>query len=399
MRSRRAAAVAAASVVTALSAAFVVGAPPAQAQPPAVSITSPNAASPLSSPVIPIRGEARMPNGGTVTGELRIDVQSLDGRGTNGITLNVNANPVPFSWDYATAYNGRYRIIVKARGRDGAIDTNPNEEGVAQLDVTVEAKPAPPADVKAVANAKREVAVTWKANTEADLLGYQVQRIHEDDDEWASAGTTKTTSFTDTSTTAKGGEYRYRVVAIRAGALAGEGIASDPSSAKAVQVADPPATTTTIAGSGGGSSGGSGGNSGSTGGGGGGSAGGGGGSAGGDNAELASAGKVDLSGFANLLDGATTQTPRGGGTIVRQAGEEDDGFGESLPFKPGEDEELGEDGTALAIGVEEAGEDAGRKPIAFVAASLLVTVILMHVLWLKREVEKAPLEAIAEPAP
>lgn len=399
MRSRRAAAVIAASVVTALSAAFVIGAAPAHAQPPSIIITSPNAASPLTSHVIPVRGEARMPSGGTVTGELRIDVESLDGRGAGGITFNVNSNTVPFTYDYPTAYNGRYRIIVKARGRDGAIDTTPSEEAVAQLDVVVEVKPAPPADVKAAANAKREVAVTWKANPEPDILGYQVQRIHEDDDDWAPAATTKTTSFTDTSTAAKGGEYRYRVVAIRSGALAGEGVASDPSSAKTVNVANPPGTTTTTAaGSGGGGGFGSTGSGGSTGGtGSGGGAGGGGGSSAGGGAELATGGKVDLSGFAGLLDSATIQTPRGGAGRG-QPGEEDNGFGETLPFKPG-DEVVGEDGTALAIGVEEAGEEgAGRKPIAFVAASLLVTVILMHVLWLKREVEKAPLEAIAEPA-
>ena len=56
------------------------------------------------------------------------------------------------------------------------------------------------------------------------------------------------------------------------------------------------------------------------------------------------------------------------------------------------------DGGVLG-GVEEAGEEgAGRKPIAFVAASLLVTVILMHVLWLKREVEKGLVLPAEDPA-
>lgn len=398
--SRRLAAAAAATVVVAISAVFVVGAAPAMAQPPTITFSSPGTTEPLTSHVIPVRGEARMPSGGTVNGELNIQLDSLDGHGSNAITFNVNTNSVPFSWDPVTTYNGRYRIIVKARGRDGAIDTTPSEEGQAQRDVVVEVKPTPPADLRASANAKREVVLTWKANAEPDLLGYQVQRIHEDDDAWSAAGTTKTASFTDTTTTGKGGEYRYRVVAIRSAALAGEGIASDPSSTKTVDVPNPPSSTSTTAGSGGGGTGGTFGNGASGSGGSGASGGGGGaGGGGGETTTLASAGKVDLGGFASLLDDATIQNARGGSTVVRQAGEEDTGFGETLPFKPGEDE-VGEDGTALAIGVEEAGEEgAVRKPIAFVAASLLVTVILMHVLWLKREVDKVPLEAITEPAP
>lgn len=384
----------------------VVAAPPAQAARPTVTIATPLQGALLSDPVMHITGEARMPSGGTVTGELRIDVESLDGRGVQGVATNVNDNPVPFNWDYTTTFNGRYAVIVTAQGRDGPVDTTPSEQTVQRVEVSVEVKPAPPGNVRADDNSAREVVVKWDPNKEPDMLGYQVQRMHEDDDEWVAAGNSTATTFTDKATTSKGGQYKYRVVGIRSGAVAGSGIASDPSSVKTVEVADPPGATTTTAGGGGGTGGTGGGSSGgSTGGsaGSGGSSGGGtggstGGSAGaGSGSALATTGKVDLSGFAGLLADARTDAPGAARSIGSgRPGEEDGGFGETLPFKPGEAEPLGEDGTALAIGVEEAGDDGGQKPIAFVAASLLVTVILMHVLWLKREVDKVPLEAITE---
>lgn len=393
---RRVAAFAAACTLTGLAGVFA--APPAMAAAPNVSISSPTGAVPLTTNVIPVRGQASMPSGGTVTGELRIDVQSLEGHGDGGISVNVNGNPVPFSWDYAAAYNGHYRVTVRAQGRDGAIDPTPSESATRSVDVIVEAKPAPPSDVKATVNSKREVTVTWKPNTEPDLVGYQVQRKHEDDQDWVPVANTTATTFLDTATTAKGGDYSYQVVAVRSSATPNQGIASDPSSVKTVTVAAPPSTTTstTTAGGGSGGSTGSGGGSGSGGGGtSGGSTGGAAGSGGGSNSspELASAGKVDLNGFSAILDAARAPGP---GAQAKKPGEDDGGFDETLPFKQGDDA-VGEDGTALGIGVEEAGSgNEARKPIAFVAASLLVTVILMHLLWLKREVDKVPLEAITE---
>ncbi|MDQ1437358.1 MAG: hypothetical protein QOK43_987 [Acidimicrobiaceae bacterium] len=366
------------------AAGLAFGAGPAQAVPPTIKLTSPNASAPLTAATIHVEGQASMPQGGTVTGQLQIDVTSLDGAGGRSVTLNVNSNPVPFAWDYATSVNGRYRVTVTARGRDGTIDQTPSETAVLTRDVAVEVKPATPTGVGAKVGKGRDVVVSWNPNTEPDILGYQVQRRHGDDVDWTAAGNVAETTFDDTATTTQGGSYRYRVLAIRRGSTAEQGLASDPSTEQSVDVPNPPPTTTTTGRNGsGGSTGGAGGS------GAGGSSGVAGsgqpGSAGSTSPELARTGKVDLSGFAGLLSDSKVATPKPG------KGKEADGtFDETLPFKPG-DEAVGEDGTALGVGIKEAGGGArGRKPIAFVAASLLVTVLLMHLLWLKREVERVP---------
>jgi len=98
---------------------------------------------------------------------------------------------------------------------------------------------------------------------------------------------------------------------------------------------------------------------------------------------------VDLSGFGSLLD--QTVAPQ-----VQPLPESDAGFSEDLPFQP---RTIIESDVQTEIAVPDGGfQDPGSNQadmLRFFAAGLLVTVILMHVLWLRGEVERVPLEAVA----
>jgi hypothetical protein len=393
-------AAAAALAVGALSTlTLVVVASPAGAEAPAIRLDSPSNAAPLTDPVIHVAGQASMPSGGTVNGQITIEVASLNGHGGQSIGINVSGNPVPFSWDYTTQFNGTYRVTITATGRDpGPLDQTPSEKRIEIRDVVVEVKPGAPTGLTAKVNKGREVALAWNPNPEPDIVGYQVQRRYDGTDttdavDWSPVVNTAGTVFTDKTTTTDGGTYHYRVVAVRSSAAGDQGIPSDPSGEQAVAVPNPPpsATTTSTTAANGGSGGAGNGGSGGTGSGGTGTTNSDGTTAGND-PDLARTGKVDLANFRSLLDQAQRPIPK---PTSGKAKEDDGTFDESLPFKQG-DEAVGEDGTALGVGIhEEGGEAAGRKPIAFVAASLLITVILMHLLWLKREVERGPLPAEA----
>jgi hypothetical protein len=377
---RRALHAGAAAVIAATALGF--GSVPADARAPAITLTSPDLTKPVGSPAVHIAGQAAMPSGGSVTGSIVIQVTSPEGHPGGETSIPAGRNPADFGWDFNSAYNGVYHLHITATGRDGSIDASPNEQAVYDADFSVEAKPTAPSGLSAKANRDRVVELKWTPNSEPDLIGYQVQRSTSAKTTWTAVANTADAAYTDSGTADEGGTYRYRVVAVRQGAAANAGVASDPSETRSVDVASPPSTpSTTVNGPGGtgGPIGGPGGPGGS------GGPGGRAGSGGTDTSpELARTGKVDLSGFAALLQQARRPDAK--------PQEADSGFKSTLPFKEGEDGEIGEDGTALGVGIHEAGESEGsRQPIVFVAASLLVTVILMHLLWLKREVEKAPL--------
>jgi hypothetical protein len=120
---------------------------------------------------------------------------------------------------------------------------------------------------------------------------------------------------------------------------------------------------------------------------------------------VATHGKVDLSGFTALL-------PSGGGKLPAAhstpRAESDPGFGDTLPFHgdaasasaSGKDDPAALAGQALASSDDE----GSNSSWLFLAAGLLVTVILMHVLWLRDEVNRDALPAVtpqdpAEPKP
>jgi hypothetical protein len=384
---RRAALAGAAAALAASG--LLVGAGPALAA-PSVTLTSPDPSAPLGSSTLHIAGQAGEGSNGSIS-SINIQVTSLEGHGGGSRQVAPNGNPSQFVWDFVAAYNGNYRITVTVQGKDSVISST--STSTATEDVAVDAKPVTPANVKAAVGTDRSVTLTWDANPEPDIIGYQIQRSLGSN-QWSAAGNTSDTSFTDTATESRGGTYQFRVIAVRPSSASDQGIASDPSAPASAAVADPP-TATTAAGSGSGSGSGSGTGSGS------GSRSGGGtgttvpgnraGST--DTSPLvATNGTVDLHQFAALLDANRKPAP-----TAPTVTEPDPGFNQRLPFKGRKGAaEVGADGTALAAGGHESGGSEGRQPIAFVAASLLATVVLMHLLWLKRQVDKGPLPALAD---
>jgi hypothetical protein len=396
-----------------------MAAPAAYAAAPTVQLQSPAANATYTSSVVRVAGTASMPSGSLV-GNIHMEVLSLNGHGAQAVDVPTSGSrSQSFSWpgggNVTLPYNGTYQARATAQGSDGPVDTNGVETGSSPLvTFAVAAKPAPPTGLAATVDQSRVANLTWDANHEPDLIGYQVQRAKGSapkGTDWAAVGNTTGTTYQDTGSASSGGTYGYRVVAVRNGATSDQGVASDPSAAQSVTVASPPTTTSSPRGSGSGSGAGgsaapggsqaSSGSSGSTGSGASGTgSSGSGGSGGSTSPRIATGGTVDLSGFAALLDqqrnAAQAAAAVSGKPLAGEGEGPDTGFEQSLPFKKkgsggGSDEAaVGQDGTALGA----TSEQGTRAPIAFVAASLLATVVLMHLLWLKREVDRVPLPAL-----
>jgi hypothetical protein len=367
---------------------------PVQAAAPSVRISSPAAGATTNDSTPNVSGDAQMSNGVVI--EVTASLTSEGGRPVPPAhrVSGDGRSSVAFAWTPSLPWNGNYTLTLRATGEDRPVDTNGQESAETTRSFSVEAPPAKPRDVTVRTDPdSRDVDVAWRKNTEPDLIGYQVQRSY-DGGEWLVAGESKETDFRDMSTSERGGTYRYRVVAIRAGASRDAGVASVPSEPATTTVPKPPAKETT---SGGGGSGSSGSGSGSTdqspsGDGsqtGGASPGSGSGGSGPSGPTISRSGRVDLSGFGSLLD----QTRAPDATPIPEF---DPGFSDTLPFQS---QTLNESDGTQELAVPEGGfSDAGSNQadlLKFFAAGLLVTVVLMHVLWLRGEVERVPVQVIA----
>ena len=185
-------------------------------------------------------------------------------------------------------------------------------------------------------------------------------------------------------------QYRLRSVRSRDSdsktptcAAAGSGIQSSTVSTGVVRYRSPSAPTTAPP---------SGGTTSTTkpksGGGGGGGSGGGG---GGNNSGPSSSKRPNLSALGGL--GPVAGAPRRSGL---SSSEPDTGFGSTLNYgddeMPGDEAAIGPGGSTIT----EAGSDEGNNDtLLYIAAGLLVTVLSMHVLWLKAQVDRMPLEPLA----
>ena len=376
----------------------VSGAGPAVAAAPRITITGPTPDQQLSSSSVAVSARIEMTNG-VLTDRAQLSVQQVGSSrkpATASVAISGSSQAVTFP-AVTLAYNGTYRATVSASGADRPLDLNGDETASAERTFAVAAPPASPTDVRtAVDAATRAVTVTWKANTEPDLLFYVVQRSKGDAD-FAIVGKATEPSFVDATTADAGGDYRYQVVAVRNGVTEGEGISSDPSTLSenaTARVPDPPAPPTsapgtTVAGGTGATAPGAAVPAGNPG-------------------ALATSGRVDLTGFTNVQSQAARRAtpPR---TVVPR----DTGFQSTLPFDQPEDTGE-EDGEALEegelgeltadspefreLGAEDEGDDRQRS-LALFAGGLLATVLLMHVLWVKSEVKRVPLEAVAPEGP
>ena len=290
-------------------------------------------------------------------------------------------------------YNGEYRVTAKAFGVDRTDPpTAAPEEATHSWSFFVAVPPEVPTGVSALANGEtRKATVSWKANPEPDVLYYGVLRTYGKGEPEAVGAVTavhgddapSTYKFVDDLSGAPGGEYNYAVVAVRRGATPSEAddLFSPASNFVGVRMRSNSTTTTTTAGTGG--SGGSG--SGST---------------GGATAGTTRAGPtISRTGRANLsrFEAGLPQRQR----IFIPGDPGDPGFDPNLPFDRNPDteadsaEDVPADQAAIIRERPATATEDSRAALLFVAAGLLATVLLMHLLWLKGEVEKVPLETVA----
>lgn len=377
-------------------AALVSPVTPAQATPPSVAVGVTNLAT--SNPV-KIDVTATMPiRDPGVDGQIRKITISLSGPNPPGPFVRdfgtSGRREESVSWSPTLAYNGEYGITVVAVGREWSPSGNaPDETTQVTRTVAVEVAPVAPTGIKVVGDSsKRTVNISWDQNPEPDIRGYWVERAFNDGS-FAEIGITdnncdaetRRCAVADDLKRAPGGEYRYRVAAIRPDRSGEQSIARKEAASSEVASTRMPTTTATTTG-GTNSNGGLGSRTGSGTGSGGGTTGG-----GISRSGTARTGKVNLDGFAASLP----QRQR----IITEGGE-DTGFDPELPFEngaPGEAGSNGGDPGEVAILRERAAdaESESHAPLIFVAAGLLATVLLMHVLWLKSEVEKVSLEPVS----
>lgn len=351
----------------------------ALARTPTIGLSSPaDGANLTQSPTV--IGQAEMQSGWIDS--VKITVESPQGHTVPAPRMfdpSDTPNPLPFQWAPPLAFNGTYKVTAEAVGRDN-IELNGPEHSAVTHTFTLNVAPAAPSGVKAVVNqTKRTVTISWTPNPEPDVAGYGVYR--EEGDTIVERKIVKPDVHTvvDDLGSLPAGTYTYHVYAARPNAAGNEFIPSAPTkvAGKVTSSPPPPPTTTTVKGAAATTT-----------------------TAPGSKAPaLAQRGKADLSGFASLL-------PSGGGRLptVRSTpapGPGDPGYSEDLPFDPdapggAADSPAVGDGSDQALGGEALASSSDDEPsgLRFMAAGLLVTVVLMHLLWLRDEVNREPLPAV-----
>lgn len=386
---------------------LALGAGPAAAAAPTVTYSSPGDGAQIRTSTTTVAGTVRMTDGRIKSIVLKITPLNGGSSPSNQSVTGNDGPSQPVSFPATLPLNGRYRAEITVTGNDSLLGViGPDKTTTTPRDFAVVAPPAVPKGVRtSVDSANRSVTINWSANSEPDLLFYVVQRSLNGG-AFVPIRSTSELSFVDTSTAERGGEYAFNVVAVRKGANESEGVSSDASSVATAAVADPPppptttapptsapavttgagTTETTAAGPSGtvvpdtgpatattlpASSPGA----------------------------LTRSGSVDLSGLRTLQTQAA-RAPRTPPTT-------DPGFTETLPFEtrvPSAEPSAGSTGVGDEVAVNDSelganGNNVERtRALAFLAAGLLATVLLMHMLWIKGEVQRVPLEPLP-PAP
>jgi len=263
-------------------------------------------------------------------------------------------------------------------------------QATANVPFYVSAPPQTPSGVKtSVDDSQRSITVSWNANPEPDLVMYVVGRYYG-----TSTGgkaffvDASQTSYVDNLGTNPAGSYRYDVYAVRKAAKSSEqSIPSKAAGTSTASVRSAPPTTNTTTGPGGGTTATTASPSGS-------------GSSSSSGPALAQHG-TNVSGFGNLLS-------QSGGLPSRSASppatlEPDPGFDQTLPYGARPPAQTGNDNNSTALGAPDSQRLASSKErptsLLFLAAGLLATVLLMHLLWVKSEVDRAPLDPLPAPSP
>jgi hypothetical protein len=391
-------------VLVAMAAAVAAGALVATAVPAHAHAPSGDWAAPTPDPDAVVAKLQKIAGSATHNGTGGVDRVDLrlgpsSGQGGDALTTSRaggGQESVAFEWSPTLACNGRYTLTATVTSGAGIL----HEAQAAELPIRtfhLAASPAVPGNLRvAVDKGTRAVYLGWDPNPERDVTGYQVERRLGDGsyqvvstvpaEPRPSCGGERpkppeAVVFAEVPTS--GGEFSYRVVALRCDGLWEDGecngvVASGKSSAVTAQVPAPPAappTTAAPGGSGGGS---------------------GGGAAPGSGSSEASRG-VDLSRYGALRNQARSKS-----TTPTTA---DPGFGERLPFGEGDrlaepgDGDSSEDEAAIGgrqIDFEGQGTDQ-RALLVPVAVALILLVIAMQLRWLMRV--STPLEAVAAGGP
>ena len=336
-----------------------------------------------------MRGHFSMPNGGTIN-NITVTVKTPDGQNI-GQSFDSPSNG-SFDWTPAAwRLNGAYTATAVGNGRTSDVFNPQNVSTQATVTYYVSAPPQTPTGVDAsVDDAKRIVTVSWNPNPEPDIDFYVVGRyVGSSSSGRAFFFDPSQTNFVDNLGSAPAGVYHYDVYAVRKAGKPGEkSIASKSAGSTTATVRSAPPTTSTSTPAGGGTGSGSGAGSGS------------GSGSSSTSPTIAQRGSVDLSGFGNLL-------AQGGGLPSRASAtptptDPDPGFNESLPYgaRPSTPGPSNND-TALGTPSTQRLADSKERPtsLLFLAAGLLATVLLMHLLWVKSEVDRAPLDPLPAPTP
>jgi len=329
--------------------------------------------------------------------------------GSGGKDQHFDWNPSP-----TFSYNGAYRAVATVHfdptiscgvvlGGDTTF-TVPREFSVAVL-------PAKPSITTSSVDRDRQVTVSWTRNTEPDLIGYAVYRIAKSGSGCQGPGASDApvgggppaTTFTDPfGTTAPGGVFCYTVKIVRRGATPTEGVYvfSDPVTVT-VPAPPPPPTQPTVPGAttvpGAGGTPAPGGTPGAPGAPPGAKPGTGG-------PALAQSGKVDLSNFAKDLNNARRVAPNLPGPLeIAPAPGGPDVFKPNLPFgSAGADQT--EDGPVTGPGsasasrrLHQSDNSAKVRTAGTFAGGLVATVVLGHLLVLRREIDRPAALEVAEP--
>jgi len=385
MRTRRAAAAAAAAAGLAL----VIGAGPARAGAPDISMSSPTGGGVVdtSTPTIAGTAAATSPDG-TVTGNVDVAVTSAAGHpGWSATTPACGQSSCSFSLPVSPPllWNGAYTLSVQATETDPGGQSQPVSY---EASFSVAAPPAAPSGLTATPSADgRSVSLAWSEPSYPDLVGYQVTRSPSGP---GFPTRVSATSWVDHSTT-PGSAYSYQVTALRQGATSGATVSSAPAAASAggapggaASGSAGPAPGSSAAGpAGAGSPAGSG--------------------VGTYSSAGAAPGGAAPAGLGSLLDPAS-------GFLPAQAAP-------AVPPLPADSAEPGPDLPAVAPysasspapprarrpvtvvygGLAVSGHSALVRNLAAVGLAALLLAVVAHLLWLRRLVDAAPVLVVAEP--
>ncbi|MDQ1356459.1 MAG: hypothetical protein QOG44_832, partial [Acidimicrobiaceae bacterium] len=264
-RARCVATAAGAVMVAALVAVAVVVVPasPASATTSAIVITTPapgaSFTSGFTSASVPINGNANIGQQALETNVIS-DVQvsvtfggaqvfSCAHAGDCGATTG--GQSTNFSFTPLVTRNGPYSVSALVSGRECNVLNNCTfHNATANTSFSVGVHPVAPRNVKAQVNGDRSVTVSWSANPEPDVFGYQILRRDPGSSNSRAVNPFLAgTSWTDQGTMAAGGDYGYTVVAFRPGAdgtSTATTVLSTSSATSAASVPAPPVPSTTI---------------------------------------------------------------------------------------------------------------------------------------------------------